>query len=126
MGAWAGPGSNTQTVQLGWVKGAKRISLTGERVQHNNDFYYYNYITANPTPQYQNPNKHWADLSATAQIQWNVRNLLLSGAWSYTSMLNYRWTKLDGGFSGRSELSDRSNTQIYASVAWFFYKDFLK
>lgn len=126
MGAWAGPGSNSQTLQLGWVKGFKKISLTGERVQHNNDFYYYNYLTAIPIAQYQNPNKHWADISITGQIQWDVRNLLLNAAWSYTKMINYRWTKLDGGFSGRSELSDRENTQIQFSATWFFYRDILK
>lgn len=126
MGAWAGPGTNSQTLQLGWVKGAKRITITGERVQHNSDFYYYNYLTAIPSPQYQNPNKHWADIGATGQIQWDIKNLLLSAAWSYTKMINYRWTKLDGGFSGRSALSDRQNTQIQFSAAWFFYRDMLK
>jgi len=126
MGAWIGPGSNSQTLQLGLVNGSKKIMLTGERVLHNEDFYYYNYITNDLRSNYQNPNKHWADISATAQIQWNVRNLLLSAAWSYTSLLNYRWTKLDGGFSGPSLLSDRKNTQVYASAVWYFNKNLLK
>lgn len=126
MGAWIGPGSNSQTLQLGVVNGSKKIMLTGERVLHNEDFYYYNYITNDLRANYQNPNKHWADISATAQIQWNVRNLLLSAAWSYTSLLNYRWTKLDGGFSGPSKLSDRKNTQVYASAVWYFNKNMLK
>ena len=61
IGAGIGPGSNSQTLQLAWVKGAKKISITGERVARNNDFYYYNYITNSLVPQYQNPNKFWAD-----------------------------------------------------------------
>ena len=126
MGAWIGPGSNSQTLQLGVVNGSKKIMFTGERVLHNEDFYYYNYITNDLRTSYQNPNKHWADINATAQIQWNVRNLLLSAAWSYTSLLNYRWTKLDGGFSGPSKLSDRKNTQVYASAVWYFNKKMLK
>jgi hypothetical protein len=126
MGAWIGPGSNSQTLQLGVVNGSKKIMLTGERVVHNEDFYYYNFITNDLRANYQNPNKHWADISATAQVQWNVRNLLLSAAWSYTSLLNYRWTKLDGGFSGPSKLSDRKNTQIYASAVWYFNKNLVK
>lgn len=120
MGAWIGPGSNSQTLQLGWIKGKKRIMLTGERVLHNVDFYYYNYLTPYLETAYQNQNKFWADINATAQIQWNFGNLSLSGAWSYTSLLNYRWVKLDGGFSGPSKLSDRRNTQIYASIGWNF------
>jgi hypothetical protein len=126
MGAWIGPGSNSQTIQLGWIKGSKRIIITGERVQHNNDFYYYNYLTNSLQTQYQNPQKHWADINATAQVQWNIRNLLLSGAWSYTSMINYRWVKLDGEFAGPSTLSDRRNTQIYASAVWFFNRNLLQ
>ncbi len=125
MGAWIGPGSNSQTVQIGFIKGSKRIILSGERVQHNNDFYYYNYLTSSLNVQYQNPHKHWADINATAQFQWNVRNLMLSAAWSYTSMLNYRWVKLDGGFAGPSSLSDRKNTQIYTSAIWYFNRKIL-
>jgi hypothetical protein len=125
MGAWIGPGSNSQTVQIGFVKGSKRIILSGERVQHNNDFYYYNYLTGSLNVQYQNPHKHWADINATAQIHWNIRNLMLSGAWSYTSMLNYRWVKLDGGFAGPSSLSDRKNTKIYTSAVWYFNRKLL-
>jgi len=125
MGAWIGPGSNSQTLQLGWIKGSKRIMLTGERVQHNNDFYNYQYLTGYISAQYQNNNKRWADVNATAQFQWNIRNLLLSGAWSYTSMINYRWVKLDGGFSGPSTLSDRRNTMFYASAVWYFNRNML-
>jgi hypothetical protein len=126
IGAGIGPGSNSQTLQLAWVKGAKKISITGERVAHNNDFYYYNYITNSLIPQYQNPNKFWADINATGQIQWNISNLMIGASWSYTSLLNYRWLKLDGGFSGPSKISDKRNTQISASAVWFFYKNMLK
>ena len=126
IGAGIGPGSNSQTLQLAWVKGAKKISITGERVAHNNDFYYYNYITNSLVPQYQNPNKFWADINATGQFQWNVKNFMFGAAWSYTSLLNYRWLKLDGGFSGPSKISDKRNTQISASAAWFFNAGFLK
>jgi hypothetical protein len=83
-------------------------------------------LTNSLDTRYQNPNKHWADINATGQIQWNVRNLLFSGAWSYTSLLNYRWIKLDGGFAGPSKVSDRKNTQIQTSVFWFFNKNMLK
>lgn len=126
IGAGIGPGSNSQTLQLAWVNGAKKISITGERIAHNNDFYYYNYITNSLVPQYQNPNKFWADINATGQIQWDIRNLMICAAWSYTSLLNYRWLKLDGGFSGPSRISDKRNTQVSASAVWFFNKNTLK
>jgi hypothetical protein len=45
---------------------------------------------------------------------------LLSAGASSTWLFNYKWTKLDGGFSGPSALSDRRNKQLYASLVWFF------
>jgi len=120
MGAWIGPGSNSQTLQLGWVKGYKKIILTGERIQHNNDFYYYFFITPYLDPFRQNPSKYWADVSASLQVQWDIKSFLLSAGASSTWLFNYKWTKLDGGFSGPSALSDRRNKQLYASLIWFF------
>ena len=118
LGAWIGPGSNSQTFQVGWINGNKRIMLTGERVLHNEDFYYYNYLTNSIDFLNQNSSKHWADINATAQVQWSFKKLYINAAWSYTSLLNYRWIKLDGGFSGPSKLSDRRNTQTYFSIGW--------
>lgn len=120
MGAWIGPGSNSQTLQLGWVKGYKKITFIGERVQHNNDLYYYFFVTPSLDVFAQNTYKYWADVSGTLQVQWDIKNVLLSAGASSTWLFNYKWTKLDGGFSGPSKLSDRRNKQIYASIVWFF------
>jgi hypothetical protein len=120
MGAWIGPGSNSQTLQLGWVKGYKKLMITGERVQHNNDFYYYFFYKDDLDPNRQNTGKYWADVSATVQLQWDYKNILFSAGTSSTWLFNYKWTKLDGGFSGASKLSDRRNRQLYASIVWFF------
>jgi hypothetical protein len=106
------------------VKGLKRIGLQAERVSHNNDFYQYNYFNGN----YTNPlasgysNKYWVDLSLGLNFQWDYKNLLLSGFYNYTSALNYRWVKLDGGFAGPSALSDRRNAQWSLSLTYFFKK----
>jgi hypothetical protein len=120
MGAWIGPGSNSQTLQVGWVKGHKKITFIGERVQHNNDFYYYFFVTPSLSPFAQNTYKYWADVSTTLQVQWDIKNVLVSAGASSTWLFNYKWTKLDGGFSGPSKLSDRRNKQLYASIVWFF------
>jgi hypothetical protein len=120
MGAWIGPGSNSQTLQLGWLKGYKKLMITGERVQHNNDFYYYFFYKDDLDPTRQNTGKYWADVSATVQLQWDYKNILFSAGTSSTWLFNYKWTKLDGGFSGASKLSDRRNRQLYASIVWFF------
>lgn len=124
IGAYIGPGSNSQMLQIGWLQGYRKILLIGERVQHNNDFYYYNYFNGNTSSAIAVNNKYWVDLSAGIQVQWPISNFLLCGMYKYTSLLNYRWIKLDGGFSGRSVLSDRQNENATLSVYWFFNKSF--
>jgi hypothetical protein len=118
MGASIGPGSNSQTVNISWVKGLKRIGVQAERLAHNNDFYYYNYFSGIiGTGQ---ANKYWVDWNVGLQFQWDIKNLLVSGFYNHTSALNYRWTKLDGGFAGPSDLSDKTNKQFSLSLTYFF------
>lgn len=120
LGASIGPGSNSQTIHLSWVKGLKRIGLQAERVSHNNDFYQYNYFSGvvGTGAAY----KYWVDLSLGLNFQWDYKNFLLSGFYNHTSALNYRWVKLDGGFAGPSALSDRRNSQFSLSLTYFFKK----
>jgi len=120
LGASIGPGGNSQTIHLSWVKGMKRIGLQAERVSHNNDFYTYNYFSG--VVGTGSANKYWVDLSLGLNFQWDYKNLLLSGFYNYTSALNYHWVKLDGGFAGPSALSDRRNTQFSLSLTYFFKK----
>ena len=121
LGASIGPGSNSETVSLSWVKGLKRIGFTAERLAHNNDFYYYNYFSGNIG--IGTANKYWVDWNTSLQIQWDYKQLLFSGFITHTSALNYRWVKLDGGFAGASQLSDRSNTLVGLSLTYFFLKN---
>jgi len=122
MGASIGPGSNSETLNISWVKGLKRIGINAERITHNNDFYLYNYFSGNiGTGAAQ---KYWVDLNIGLQFQWDYKQFLLSGFYNYTSALNYRWVKLDGGFAGPSPLSDRTNNQISLSITYFFKKPF--
>ena len=115
MGAAIGPGSNSQTVQLSWIKGLKKIGLQFERVARNKDFYYLNYFTGLAFTG--DNNRYWTDLSYGLHLQWDYHNFLFSAACSYTSALNYRWIKLDGGYQGAST-SDKQNTFISLSVAY--------
>jgi hypothetical protein len=126
MGAYIGPGSNSQLLQIGWLQGIRKIMLICERVQHNNDFYYYNYFNGNTSSAVATNNRYWVDMSAGIQVQWPIRNFLLSSMYKYTSILNYRWIKLDGGFSGRSLLSDRQNDSWTFTVYWFLNRGIFK
>jgi hypothetical protein len=115
MGAWIGPGSNSQFIKLGWINKKNQINFLFERVSHNNDFYQYNYATPTLFVKNQITNKYWADISTGFQCQWNYKSLLFNAGIAYTKLFNYRWTKVDGGFSGPSS-SDRSNLQLQLSL----------
>lgn len=110
LGASIGPGSNAQRIDIAWVKGYKRIAIFGERVARNTDFNYYNYLTGNLGYGY--PDRQWVDLHYGAQLRWDWGPLMIMAHWQQTTALNYRWTKLEGGFSEASPSSDRSNTRL--------------
>lgn len=85
LGAGIGPGSNSQTMEVSWVKGLKRIGLRLERVRYNSDYYYYafEYLT--------DFRRHWVDLSTSFHADWNFGRLLASAQLGIIRSLNYKW-----------------------------------
>jgi hypothetical protein len=116
MGAAIGPGSNSQTVNVSWINGLKKIGIQLERVLHNNDFYYYNYFNGTIDAGYKN--KHWTDLSIGLHGRWDYKNFVFAFFANYTSLLNYHWVKLDGAWQEPSLLSDKQNTQVVFSLQY--------
>lgn len=119
LGASIGPGSNSQTLYLSWIKGLKKIGLSVERILYNTDFYQYHYFQRGIGNN--SPSNYWVDINASMQLQWNYKKLLFNATYMYTSALNYRWTKLDGGFARPSTLSDKRNNQISVSLFYLLY-----
>lgn len=85
MGAGIGPGSNSQTFEIAWVKGLKRIGLQFERLRHHSDFFYYAFEY---TSDFR---RHWIDLSANLKVDWHFKNLYLSGQFGLIRSYNYKW-----------------------------------
>jgi len=85
LGAGIGPGSNSQTLELAWVKGLKKIGIQFERVRYNSDFYYYAFEYT------QDFRRHWIDISTTFKADWNFKNLLLSAQVGIIRSYNYQW-----------------------------------
>ena len=85
IGAGIGPGSNSQTVEIAWVKGLKKLGIQFERVRYNSDYYYYAfaYIT--------DFRRHWIDLSTTFKADWQFKNLLVSAQLGIIRSYNYQW-----------------------------------
>ncbi len=89
MGAGIGPGGNSQTIDISWVKGFSKVGLLFERVVHNNDFYY---AAFGPLGDYA---RHWIDLSTTLHADWRYKRFTFSSELSLIRSLNYEWWRID-------------------------------
>lgn len=116
LGAGIGPGSNSQRMNISWVSGANKIGIHGERVVHNNDFNYYQYLSYNFGAGWGN--RSWVDLTYGAHAQISKGKWLFAGLIDMTSALNYQWVKLDGTYDGPSSLSDKKNLRISLSATY--------
>jgi len=119
LGAGIGPGSNSQTINISWVKGFNRVGIRAERVAHNKDFYYYSNVSGNIGNGTHN--RYWTDLSVTLHGQYSWKQLQFAGAITSLSAINYRWIKVDGEFDGPSS-SDKRNLNITLSLRYSFLK----
>ncbi len=90
MGAGIGPGSNSQMIDISWVKVMSKIGFMFERLVHNNDFYYYAFAIP---PDYT---RHWIDLSTTFHADWKYKRFLFSSEVALTRSLNYEWYVIPG------------------------------
>lgn len=119
MGASVGPGGNSQTLNLAWVKGKKRIGLQIDRVANNNDFAIYSNISG--ILGYGGADRYWVNMNYGFNAQWDFGPWLLSGFVQYTNALNYRWVKLHSIFSQPSD-ADKTNTRFSISLFRYFTK----
>lgn len=85
LGAGIGPGSNSQMIDISWVKGMKKVGVMLERIVRNNDFYYNIFSTVGDFE------KHWIDLSTTVHADWNYKKFLFSSKLGLIRSLNYDW-----------------------------------
>ena len=116
LGAGIGPGSNSQRLDISWVNGFNKFGIHGERVIHDNDFYYYEYLSQ--TIGYGWENRYWVDLTYGIHTQLNWKKLTLAGLIDFSSALNYKWVKLDGEYDGPSSISDKVNTGMSFSIKY--------
>jgi len=115
LGAGIGPGGNSQTVDVSWVKGLKRLGIQLERYVHNNDFYFYAYEND------KDSRRHWTDLSLAFNGEWNYKNFIFNAKLMGVNSLNYQWYLFQGpnddvNISGK----DAFNVQMQAGLTYRF------
>lgn len=115
LGAGIGPGANSQTLDVSWIKGLKRLGIQLERYVHNNDLYTYTYSNNFDS------RRHWTDLSMAFSAEWNYGNFILNAKLMGVKSLNYQWYLYqsptdDINISGK----DAFNLQIQTGVTYRF------
>lgn len=85
LGAGIGPGSNSQTLELSWIKGLKKIGIQFERLRHNSDFYYYAFERIGDF------RRHWIDLSTTFKADRNFNRFFVSAQAAIIRSYNHEW-----------------------------------
>jgi hypothetical protein len=85
IGAGIGPGSNSQTIGLSWIKGIDKLGVMFERVVRDNDFYYDVFIPR------QLFTAHWVDLSMNINKSWTRNRFIYVANLSLIRSLNYQW-----------------------------------
>jgi hypothetical protein len=85
LGLGNGPASNQIFAGIAWIEGMKKIGIELERIEYNNDFYYYRY------EEVKDFRNKYVDLVFSLAPEWKFGNLLLSGKFQYVNTLNYKW-----------------------------------
>lgn len=115
LGAGIGPGANSQTITMSWIKGLKRIGIHAERYLHNNDFYYYAYTDS------QDFRRHWVDLSYGVSGEWDYKHFIFNARLQRTNSLNYQWyLKSNPGDPYFVNGIEANNIQLSAGVTYKF------
>lgn len=113
MGAGIGPGGNSQTIGLSWVKNINKLGFTLERVTRNNDFYYEAFAGT------RNFGSHWVDMSINAYKNWYHKRFLYSANLSFIRSLNYQW-RHEFDADGDPVNRDVNNLHATLSVSYLF------
>jgi hypothetical protein len=125
LGAFIGPGSNSQSLSFSWHKGYNKIGLFVERIVHNNDFYfsvYYNPFASGLGYGYYN--RYWVDINSKLEFQlMPIKNILLSTSFVNTNAMNYRWVRYEDGslYDEPSSLTDKFNQQFQLSIKYLLH-----
>jgi hypothetical protein len=85
LGLGNGPASNQIFAGIAWIEGMKKIGIELERIEYNNDFYYYRY------EEVKDFRNKYVDLVFSLAPEWKFGNLLVAGKFQYVNTLNYKW-----------------------------------
>jgi hypothetical protein len=89
LGAGTGSGGNLQSMDISWVSGLKKLGVSIERYEHDEDFYEANF------PDINGNSRNWVDFAFALQGEWNYKNLIFNAKLQEIKSLNYEWILKD-------------------------------
>jgi hypothetical protein len=114
LGSGIGPGANSQTIGISWIRDIQRFGIYLERVTRNNDFYYQAF---GPMRMYDS---HWVDLSLNATKSWRYKQLLLKADLSFIHSMNYQWRYEENPATLLNGKKNANNMHAGFSVSYIF------
>lgn len=103
IGAGIGPGSNSQNIEIAWVKNNNKIGFQFERLRHNSDFYYFTFERIGDF------RRHWIDLSSSAFASWQFKHIWLNARVQWMRTFNYQWLIIETSPSTPANYFDPGN-----------------
>jgi hypothetical protein len=89
LGSGAGPGGNTQTFAISWVKGLKKIGIDFTRYEHDADFF------EGTFPDINGSSRNWVDLAFGLHGDCSYKNFLFNVKLQGIKSFNYEWILKD-------------------------------
>lgn len=90
VGSGIGSGSNSQTLNVNWIQGVKRLGVQFERYVHNNDFFYVHN---------GDMRRNWVDFSFALLGEWNYQRFMARSHLNIIKAFNYQWELEDSRVS---------------------------
>ena len=114
LGAGIGPGSNSQTLDVSWVKGLKRIGFTFDRIVRNNDLYW--------VSKTSDSRRHWVDAAIKGHFSWDFKQLVLNSEMTYIHSFNYHYGLIQdpNAFAWDWEHQDAQNFHLKVGLLYKF------
>jgi hypothetical protein len=89
LGSGTGPGGNSQSFDVSWVSGLKKIGIDFERYEHDVDF------SEGGLPNINGNSRRWVDFAFAVNGEWNYKNFLFNAKLQGIRSLNYQWILKD-------------------------------
>jgi len=114
IGTGIDPGSNTQILNISWIRNMKQLGLQVERYVHNNDFFYVHN---------RDERRHWVDLSFMLYGEWNYKRFLARSQMQFVHAYNYQY-ELEERYEAENfwifKKQDKGNFQFQIDLVYRF------